>query len=387
MMDNRPTRILYFVSEDWYFWSHRLPVARKARDQGFKVTVATRVTAHGDLIRSEGFELAPISLDRSGMNPITELRSLWQVFKIYRAVRPDIVHHVALKPALYGSWAAALTGVPATLNAYAGLGHLFTTASHRLALARLIFTFGMVAIQRLRGTWSLFQNDDDRELFTSLGIAAPERSSTIRGSGVDVDYFHPPPSYPTGVPIALLASRMLKTKGVEDFVETARILKRRGVPIRMALAGEPDPYNPASVTEEWLKSVAEEGVVEYMGRVDDMPAALATASIAVLPSHYREGLPKSLLEAAAAGLPIVAFDIPGCREIVRNEVNGFLTPSRDKDALADAIERLARDRELRLRWGAVSRKIAVEEFSDTIVADQTFKLYEQLLSQARDSRR
>lgn len=387
MMDNRPTRILYFVSEDWYFWSHRLPVARKARDQGFKVTVATRVTAHGDLIRSEGFELAPISLDRSGMNPITELRSLWQVFKIYRAVKPDIVHHVALKPALYGSWAAALTGVPATLNAYAGLGHLFTTASHRLALARLIFTFGMVAIQRLRGTWSLFQNDDDRELFTSLGIAAPERSSTIRGSGVDVDYFHPPPSYPTGVPIALLASRMLKTKGVEDFVETARILKRRGVPIRMALAGEPDPYNPASVTEEWLKSVAEEGVVEYMGRVDDMPAALATASIAVLPSHYREGLPKSLLEAAAAGLPIVAFDIPGCREIVRNEVNGFLTPSRDKDALADAIERLARDRELRLRWGAVSRKIAVEEFSDTIVADQTFKLYEQLLSQARDSRR
>ncbi|MBF0293070.1 MAG: glycosyltransferase family 1 protein, partial [Nitrospinae bacterium] len=142
MMQNRPTRILYFVSEDWYFWSHRLPVARKARDQGFKVTVATRVTAHGDLIRSEGFELAPISLDRSGMNPIIELRSLWQVYKIYRAVKPDIVHHVALKPALYGSWAAALTGVPAILNAYAGLGHLFTTASSRLALARLIFTFG-----------------------------------------------------------------------------------------------------------------------------------------------------------------------------------------------------------------------------------------------------
>ncbi|MBF0633246.1 MAG: glycosyltransferase family 4 protein [Nitrospinae bacterium] len=379
MMQNRPTRILYFVSEDWYFWSHRLPVARKARDQGFKVTVATRVTAHGDLIRSEGFELAPISLDRSGMNPIIELRSLWQVYKIYRAVKPDIVHHVALKPALYGSWAAALTGVPAILNAYAGLGHLFTTASSRLALARLIFTFGMIAIQRLRGTWSLFQNDDDRALFTNLGIAAAERSSTIRGSGVDVDYFHPPQSYPTGVPIALLASRMLKTKGVEDFVETARILQKRGVPIRMALAGEPDPYNPASVTEEWLQSVAKEGVVEYMGRIDDMPAALALASIAVLPSHYREGLPKSLLEAAAAGLPIVAFDIPGCREIVRNEVNGLLTPSRDQIELADALERLARDRDLRMRWGAVSRKIAVEEFSDTIVADQTFELYEQLL--------
>lgn len=377
-MDGRAPCIIYLVSEDWYFWSHRLPVARKARDNGYRVIVATRVSAHGQMIRSEGFELAPISLDRSGFNPTTELKTFGQVLALYRAVKPDIVHHVALKPVLYGSWAAAIAGVPAVVNAYAGLGHLFTSDSRKSATARLMFRAGMAPVLWRGGNWSLFQNDDDRALFTRLGLASPERSATIRGSGVDVNLFHPAQSPPSGVPITLLASRMLKTKGVEEFVETARILKKRNVAVRMTLAGEPDPYNPASVTEAWLKNVAAEGVVEYMGLVNDMPGALAAASIAVLPS-YREGLPKSLLEAAATGLPLVAFDVPGCREIVRNQVNGLLTAPRDPNALADAIERLACDTRLRQRLGTAARKIAVEEFSDTIVADQTFKLYEQLL--------
>ncbi len=373
----KPT-ILYLVTEDWYFCSHRLPVARAARDAGYRVVVACRVTNHGEAIHAEGFELQPVKLHRSGLNPFAELASFREILALYKTVCPDIVHQVALKPILYGSWAAFLAKVPAVINAFAGLGHLFTSQSRKATVARTIVRLGAGPAIRRTEVTSLFQNDDDRKTALAAGIAVAERSVLIRGSGIDTEGYRPVGNKPEP-PVALLASRMLTTKGIFEFAEAARLLNDRGVAVRMVLGGEPDQLNPASIPAETLASFPH---VEWRGRIDDMPKALNEAAIGVLPS-YREGLPKSLLEAAAAGLPLVAFDVPGCREIVQEGVNGFLTPPQDAIALADAIERLATDRGLRERMGAASRKRAVEEFAETVVAEQTMELYETVRGEER----
>ncbi|MEX0696795.1 MAG: glycosyltransferase family 4 protein, partial [Dongiaceae bacterium] len=375
-MADRP-KILFLVTEDWYFCSHRLGLARAARDAGAEVAVATRVRDHGRVITDQGFRLLPLTLRRGGRNPLAELPALAEIVRIYRRERPDLVHHVAMKPVLYGSLAAALARVPVVVNALTGLGALFIGGS---ATARLLGPVVRAALQPLldrANSHLILQNDDDRALLERHGLIRHERVHLIRGSGVDVGRFRPAPE-PDGPPVAALVARMLWDKGVGEFVAAARLLKRRGVAARLVLAGPPDPENPAAIPEAVLRAWQAEGAVEWRGAVADIAGLWAEASIAVLPS-YREGLPKALLEAAACGRPLVAADVPGCREIVRPGATGVLVPPRDAGALADAIELLADDAALRARLGRQARALAEAEFAEEIVVRRTLDLYRALL--------
>ncbi len=381
-MADRP-KILFLVTEDWYFCSHRLPIARAARDAGAEVAVATRVRDHGAAITKEGFRLLPLTLRRGGWNPLHELPALAEILRLYRRERPDLVHHVAMKPVLYGSLAAALTGVPVVVNALTGLGALFIPGLNPgtgSATARLLGPVVRAALRPLLGRTDshlILQNDDDRALLERHSLIRHERVHLIRGSGVDVGRFRPSPE-PAGPPVAALVARMLWDKGVGEFVAAARLLKRSGVAVRLVLAGPTDPENPAAIPEATLQAWQAEGIVEWRGAVADIAGLWAEASIAVLPS-YREGLPKALLEAASCGRPLIAADVPGCREIVRPGETGVLVPPRDAAALADAIERLTRDAALRARLGRQARALAEAEFAEAIVVRRTLDLYRALL--------
>lgn len=368
--------VAFLVTEDWYFWSHRLPLARAVRDSGARVIVASRFAAHAERIKNEGFELAPIQFERAAFDPLRDLAAIRSIARLYERLQPDLVHHVAVKPVLFGSIAARLAGVKNVVNAMAGLGFLFTNESFRTRAMKQVYLGGLRAFARRRGTWMIVQNDDDRAVLERANLPS-SRIVTIRGSGVDAETFRPEPKTPTARLVAVCVSRMLWDKGIGELVEAARILSARGVPVQVRLVGGTD-LNPASVPEETLEAWSREGVVEVAGHTTDVAGEYRRAHIAVLPS-YREGLPKSLLEAAACGLPMVATNVPGCREICRHDVTGILVPERDPTAIADAIGRLCADSAMREQLGMQARRVVESEFTDKIVLSRTIELYESML--------
>lgn len=372
-------KILFLVSEDWYFCSHRLPIARAARDAGAEVVVVARVRDHAAAIEAEGFRLVPTELSRSGRNPLHDLRTLAGLIRLYRRERPDIVHQVALKPALYGSIAAWLARVPATVNAFAGMGFLFISEGVFARTVRPILRLSFRILLNRRQSRVIVQNPDDRALFVDrIGVSA-DRVTIIRGSGVDTARYMPSPE-PPGIPVAACVSRMLWDKGIGELVDAARLLKQRGVPIRIRLIG-PGDDNPAAVPQSTLDDWAREGIVDIAGPSDDIAAEYGNAHIAVLPS-YREGLPKALLEAAACGLPIVATDVPGCREVCRHEDTGLAVPVRTVEPLAEALQTLAENPGLREKYGAAARRLAEVAFAEAIVVRQTLALYEACIGKS-----
>ena len=375
-MDGDRPKLLFLVTEDWYFCSHRLALACAARDAGFDVAVATRVSAHGEPIRSAGLRLIPIGLRRSGRNPWRELGAIKEITAIYRRERPDIVHHVALKPVLYGSLAAKIAGVPSIVNALAGMGYVFTSQQLSAKLLRPLISLAFRFL--LKGTRVILQNPDDRNALLAAGILKEHQVALIRGSGVDTGVFRFTPETDTVPPLVVLPARMLWDKGVGEFVTAAQILKQEGVAGRFVLAGERDPDNPSAIPQEQLHDWHTSGTVEWLGKVENMPELLAQSHIVCLPS-YREGLPKALLEAAACGRAIVASDVPGCREAVRHDENGLLVPARDAVALAQALRLLIGDAALRRRFGQRGREMAEQEFSGEKVAAETLALYRELL--------
>lgn len=371
-------KIIFFVTEDWYFCSHRLPLAIAAQQTGYDVTVVTRVSNHGELIRSHGLNLIPIKISRRSRNPLEGLGVIRQLLHIYREQKPDIVHHVALKPVLYGSIAARLAGVPAVVNALAGLGFLFV--SKRL-LARGLRPLVEAALRVLLNRSNvrvIFQNPDDMGLLIGRGVLESKLAVLIRGSGVDTTQFRVTPE-PGGVPVVVLASRMLWDKGIKEFVEAARQLKEQGVSARFALVGEGDSENPASISREQLAQWHDEGAIEWWGRRENMPQVFAESNMVCLPTTYGEGVPKVLIEAAACARAIVATDVPGCREIVHHDENGLLVPAKDGRALALALRRLIEDSGLRNKMGMRGRSLVQEEFSIEHVVQQTLALYQRLM--------
>lgn len=370
-------KILYLVTEDWYFWSHRLPMAKAARAAGAHVIVACRVSAHGALIREQGFDLVDIPFDRSGLNPVRDFGTFRHILRCYRDHRPDIVHHVALKPALYGALAAWMAHVPAVVNAMAGMGFMFISDSPKARLLRPAIRTAFRWLNNRRNSRVVVQNGDDKQLFEEeFGVRA-DHIRVIRGSGVDVDKFQPQPE-PANTPVAVCVSRMLWDKGIGELVGAARLLKQRGVALTVRLVG-PTDANPATASPEELAAWEREGIVQVAGPSEDVAGEYARAHIAVLPS-YREGLPKSLLEAAACGRPMVATDVPGCREICRDGETGLLVPARSVEPLADALQRLAEDKALREEMGMAARRLVTECFADDVIAAQTVSLYRGLLS-------
>ncbi|PWF48898.1 glycosyltransferase family 4 protein [Massilia glaciei] len=370
-------KLLLVVTEDWYFVSHRLPLALGAIAAGMDVAIATNVSSHGDLISRAGIEVHPWNLRRGSTGLWAEFKSLLGLWRIYRRVRPDIVHQVAIKPVLYGGLAAKLTGTTRVVNALGGMGSLFSTESGRKRALRALVSMGFRWLINGRSNVLILQNPDDAALLVEGARIDPANIRLIRGAGVNVRQFDVS-AEPDGVPLVVLPARMLADKGVREFVEAARILKSAGLAVRMALVGEPDACNPDSIAADSLRAWADSGDVEWWGRREDMPAVYAAASLVCLPS-YREGLPKSLLEAAACGRAIVATDVPGCREIVRHGENGMLVPARDAKALAAAIAILVNDPQLRRSMGSKGREMVLQEFSEESVVRETLDIYRALL--------
>lgn len=370
-------KLLFLVTEDWYFCSHRLQIAREARKRGFEVLVATRVDRHGEQINSEGFKLIPLQMQRRSTNPLNELASIRELLSIYRREKPDIVHHVAMKPVLYGSLAAWITGVPHVVNALAGLGYVFVSQQLKARILRPAIRAAFRFLLNSGDSRLILQNPDDCTMFIRSHLASSKRIRLIRGSGVDTDMYQPMPE-PSGSPVVILASRMLWDKGVGEFVGAVRLLKSRGVDGRFVLVGDTDPHNPAAVPAEQLAAWLNEGTVAWWGRRDDMPVVFANSHIVCLPS-YREGLPKVLLEAASCGRPIVTTDAIGCREVVLHGENGFLVPVRSIVELADALQLLIENPELRIKMGMRGREIVLREFAVEKIIEETLAVYGELL--------
>lgn len=366
-------RILFVVTEDWYFRSHRLALARELHAAGDEVWVATRVGSDGEAIRAAGLGLVAIPFSRSWSRPDRDLASLLALWRCMRRLRPDIVHNVALKAIVLGGLAAMLARVRYVVHAFTGLGYLFTNAEHRIGALRWLVERLLRLLLRRPGSHALLQNEADRALLLGSGIGTPERTRIIAGSGLEPAAFAIS-AEPAASPVTVLVvARALYDKGIREYVEAAAVLARAGITARFLLVGAPDPQNPASIPVARLQAWSGHHGLQWLGRRDDVPALLAQAQIACLPS-YREGLPKALLEAAAAGLPLVATDVPGCREVVVPGRNGLLVPARDAAALAEALGRLIEDPALRARMGAES-KILAERFALARIVAETTDLY------------
>lgn len=370
-------RLLFLVNNPAFFLSHRLPIALAARDEGFDVHVATMDGPSVPVIREHGLVHHVIPMSRSGRNPLEELRSLHAFWSLFRRLRPDLVHAVTIKPVLYGGIAARLAGVPAYVAAVSGLGFIFMRREGGFDPLRLAATFLYQLALGHRNSRVVFQNASDRQELRRAGVVQPGQTVMIRGAGVDLQDYVPVPE-PEGAPVAIMVARLLKDKGVREFVEAARATAGHPSGLRWVLVGAPDPGNPASITEEEFRRWQEEGVVICTGEREDIAALYQNAHIAVLPS-YREGLPRSLVEAAACGRAVVTTDVPGCRDAIEPGVTGLLVPVRDARALADAVVSLAVDPERRRAMGAAGRRLAEQEFDIRKVVAAHMAIYRQLM--------
>jgi len=370
--------LLFVVTEDWYFCSHRLQLAVAAQKAGYNVAVVTQETSHGDEIRQAGLRLIPIKFQRSGRNPFSDLVTIRSLIRIYRSEQPDIIHHVSLKPVLYGSIAARFVGIPNVINAMTGLGYVFSSENIRAKVIRFLISPLLRYIFAGRKTVTIFQNRDDLKTLEDRNLVKHEQTVIIRGSGIDLDIYLPGEDS-KDIPQVILVARMLWDKGVGEFVQAAKLLLAKDIPACFILIGDTDSENPAAISVEQLKTWQDEKSIKWIGRRDDVLQLLQQSTIACLPS-YREGLPKFLLEAASSGLPIVATDVPGCREVVINGENGYLVPPRNPEALADAIEKLLNDEALRSEMGGKGRKLVEREFGIEKIIEETISLYQRILN-------
>ncbi len=370
-------KVLFIVSEDRFFWSHRLPVARAALRSGFEVTVATRVQTYGQQIQDEGFRLIPLKLARDTNSPLDELSAIRELRQIYKSESPDFVHRFALKPVLYGSIAALGCTKAPGINALTGLGYLIASSSWKARVVRfwLWKTFSFLLNRPQQRV--VVENDEDRNVLIRKVGVPPDNVAIVRGSGVDVEIFQPSPE-PVGVPVIVLASRMLWIKGIREFAEAARLLRSQGVTARFVLAGDTDHCNPSSVPREQILEWQNSGTIEWWGHQENMPEVFKQANIVCLPSHGGEGIPQVLLEAAASGRALVSTDTPGCHDIVRNGVNGIVVKPRDVEGLARALADLAGDARRRNEMARQSREIAIQEFSQEAVLRQIMEIYSDL---------
>ncbi len=372
-------KILLFANTEWYLYNFRRSLATVLREAGYEVVLVSPPGPYGERLRALGFRWLPAPMKRRSLNPLHELALLVWLYRLFRREQVDLVHGFTIKCAVYGSLIARLARIPGRVNAVTGMGYVFISSQLTARLLRpAVRTLLRLALGG-RGARLILQNPDDVALFQSARLVDAATIRQIPGSGVDCTRFIPSGVRIAGEPLrVLLAARLLWDKGVAEYVAAARTLHGRGRSIRFLLAGNPDPGNPAAIPEATVRAWVDEGLVEWLGHVDDMPALLAVVDVVVLPS-YREGLPKTLIEAAACGLPLITTDAPGCREVVTPEMDGLLIPVGDAEALARAIARLHEDPALAARLGAAARAKALAQFDERIVIERTLAVYRELL--------
>jgi len=376
----RPLKVLLFANTEWYLFNFRLALAKAARAQGAEVVLVTPPGPYGEKLRAAGFRWVPVPMVRRSLNPMREAFVLWALWRLYRREKPDIAHHFTIKCVVYGGLAAKGAGTRGVVSAVTGMGYVFSSKGLLARILHPLVRWSLRLAMSGRKSRLIVQNPDDlRAVLAGLMDASQVR--LIAGSGVDTQRYQPRADAlcASGRTASIVfAARLLWDKGLAEFVRAAQALRAEGLNIQFLVAGEPDAGNPASVPEEQLTAWREEGNVTLLGHVQDMPALMAKADVVVLPS-YREGMPRSLIEAAAAGLPIVTTDAPGCREVVEDGVNGILVPVRDSAALAAAIRKLVLDPALAARMGAASRQKALAQFDERIVLAHTLAVYRELV--------
>ncbi|AIT62984.1 glycosyltransferase family 4 protein [Coxiella burnetii] len=370
-------KLLIVINNAKFFISHRLSLAKAAKVANYDVHVATPVSPLIEKIKEEGFSYHAIQIDRCGFNPFKDIFALFSLWKLYRRLQPDIVHHVAIKPVLYGGIAARLAGVPAVVNALTGLGFIFIAQSRYIRILRSILQQGYKLVFQHKNTCVIFQNEDDRTQFLQTKLLDPNNSVLIPGSGVSMSAFYPMEEMP-GVPRVILASRLLWDKGVGEFVEAAKILKQKKIDACFILVGGIDSENPSAINQKQLEHWESEGLIEWWRESTEMLAIMHRANIVCLPS-YREGLPRVLVEAAASGRAIVTTDVPGCRDVVCDGENGLLVPVKNSEELASAIEILIQNPELRKEMGRRGRARVESKYELDKINFQTMMVYETLL--------
>jgi glycosyltransferase involved in cell wall biosynthesis len=363
-------KIILFANTDWFLYNFRLASAQELAKQGHSVVLLSPAGSYAQNFQGLGLRWIELPLKRQGVNLFDEWITFWRLVRVYLAENPDLVHHFTVKCVLYGTLAARLAKIPAIVNSLTGLGYAFT--GQRSLLRSLVsLAYGLI----LRSTWTIFENPDDQASFLAKSWILAKKSFVIPGAGVNLQQFFPV-SEPKSVPIVTLPARLLWDKGLGEFVEAARRLRQSGYSAIFRVVGEGDPGNPTNIPESVLNDWKAENVVEWQGWRNDMAAVYAEANLICLPS-YREGLPKTLVEAAAAGRAIVTTDVPGCRHVVKDGENGFLVPARDAVSLAQKIGLLLINRALREEMGAQARCIAEKEFSNEKIIAATLAVYAQ----------
>jgi glycosyltransferase involved in cell wall biosynthesis len=376
-MKSAGKKVLFIVSEDWYFISHRLSLAKAAINIGYQVALLSRISTHRQLLESSGITVFDWSLDRRSFNPIKEIWALWQVIRAIYSYSPTLIYAVAFKPIIYSFIASSLAGVRRNIFALGGLGFIFNSES---LFAKILRPLSIILLRNaFSGIHSrvIVQNIADLQKLLLLNIVDERCARLIKGAGVDIYNFSPQVE-PSGIPLVVLPARLLWSKGVGDFVTAASSLKKKGIKARFILVGDQDLHNPECIPQSQIDTWREEGTVEVWGFRNDMPLVMNQAAIVCLPS-YSEGLPKSLLEAASCSRPIIAYDIPGCREIVVNEDNGFLVPLKNQLFLETMLERLINDPALRVKMGKSGRLKVINQFSQELIAAETLKVWDEVL--------
>jgi glycosyltransferase involved in cell wall biosynthesis len=375
-------KILFVVNTPDAFLSHRLPLAIAARDRGFDVHIISGVGNKIDQIKSHGLTYHLLPLSRSGKNPLKEIITLIKLITLFIRIKPDLVHLVTLKPILYGGIAAKISGVKAVVCAVAGLGSTFLVNTAFDHIRRAIIKKGIIWILKSTKPSVIFQNNDDKQMLLSSNSEGL-KIYLIPGSGVNLDEYLYVPE-PVGKKVISMSSRIIRDKGVLDFADAAAILFDRGYRLEFRLFGDPDPANPRSLVASEIENLKKNGQVKLLGYQKDIAQKFAESNIVCLPS-YREGMPKALIEAAACGRAVVTTDVPGCRDAIIKNKTGFLVPVKNAQALADAIEKLVNDDELRKTMGAAGRKLAEERFGIDRVIEKHIQIYDDIIETAQKS--
>jgi glycosyltransferase involved in cell wall biosynthesis len=369
-------KILFVVNVDWFFISHRLPLAEEALRRGLDVYLITKDTGYFENLSTYGIKCFNLDFERSGKNPFKEFLLVIKLYNFYKSINPDIIHHVTLKPSIYGTLAAkTMKNNFRIINAVSGLGYTFT--ANRVSISKIILKIIMKIAYSSKKVNFIFQNPDDKYLYKKLGFLNNNNNVIIRGAGVDENKFLLKKRKTTKDINVVLLARMLKDKGVFEFISAANLLKDQFKnKIKFILVGGIDEFNPAGISANQLNSLCDGEYILWVGHQKNVMDIYENADIVCLPS-YREGLPKSLVEAMAKGCPIITTDAIGCRECVIDNVNGFLVPIGDHQLLAEKIKFLATNDNIRTEMGMQSRKIMLDEMSLSKVVKMTFDFYFQ----------
>jgi len=375
-------KIIINLTEDWFFVSHFLSRAIDAKKAGYDVYISCNEQKDRKYIEKKGITFFSLPLNRRGLNPIYELNTFLRYFYIFNKIKPDIVHNVGPKPIIYGSIAAKLVKIKSVINAPIGMGYVFTSSTLKAKLLKriLLFLFKLT-LNKHHGynqkNRVIFENSDDMNFFINSKIVNTNEAILIRGAGIEIDEELIKKKRENVIPTIALVARMLEDKGIYEFVEAAKILKKKNIRGRFLLVGDIDKKNPTSIKQSILEEWNDKKIIEWLGWVKDVKNLLLGTDVLCLPS-YREGLPKSLLEGAAIGLPIVTTNTVGCREVVLDGINGYLVPIKESQKLSLAIQKLIVNKELRVRMGQESFKIAKTKFSSEIINSQTISIYNEL---------